>query len=84
MTEKKPHVWEVDAENFVHTRWCPEAPKAVQPYYTGPKTAIDLLTQIAAGDSQAQFGNKQGGPCILTPCAECVLLMAETEREDLP
>ncbi len=89
MTEKKPHVWEVDGENFVHTRWCPEAPgrdgvKLVQPYFTGPKTAIDLLTQIAAGDSQNQFGAENRGPSMLKPCAACIEVLAEQEREDLP
>lgn len=84
MNEKKPHVWEVDGENFVHTRWCPEAPKAVEPYYTGPKTALDLLTQIAKGDSNSQFGSLNQGPSILKPCAACIEVLAEQEREDLP
>lgn len=88
MSEKKPHIWEVDVDNFIHTRWCPEvgteAKKVIQPYITGPKTALDLLTQIAAGDSQNQFGSQNRGPGLLKPCAACVELLAEQEREDLP
>ncbi len=85
MIEKKPHAWEVDGENFVHTRWCQtDKLSPVEPYFTGPKTALDLLTQIAAGDSQNQFGSERRGPGILRSCAACVLVLAEQEREDLP
>lgn len=88
MTEKKPHLWEVDVDNLIHTRWCPEvgteAKKVIEPYYTGPKTAIDLLAQIALGDSQNQFGASRRGPGILKACAACVEKLAEQEREDLP
>lgn len=80
MTERKAHVWEVDSENFVHTRWCPEAPKTVQPYFTSPRTAIDLLAQVARPDIRDGFH----GDGILRPCATCVLALAEREREDLP
>lgn len=88
MAEKKPHVWEVDQDNFVHTRWCQgagtEAKKVFEPYYTGPKTALDLLAQIALGDSQSQFGSENRGPGILKPCDACIQVLAEQEREDLP
>ncbi len=92
MTENKPHVWEVTPDNLVHTRWCPEVSAAVsnqtikapQPYRTGPKTALDLIAHIAAGDSQNQFGSRQSGPSKLKPCSACIEVLAEQEREDLP
>ncbi len=85
MIEKKPHIWEMDQNNYVHTRWCQE-PKVspTQPYYTAPKTALDLLTHIARGDSHNQFGSSHSGAGILKACDACVEVLAEQEREDLP
>lgn len=89
---EKAHVWEVDGGNFVHTRWCQAVAVSIeagtiqkpQVYRTPARTAVDLLAQIALGDSQNQFGSVRKGPSILKACAACVEVLAEQEREDLP